>query len=392
MVEVKAVWNGWSCMQNRIRVAWFASAFVGRSASGTAQTARKIVEYVLLNESKRINLILIVKNDYEISLINNDKILSRASLILLPKVKGKFLKSSRQFYKYVLGNNSEDIDILHFSVARLYPFYWKFPAKKFFCTFHAGGEFSVPQEKFILSRLLYNLIAKVQWKKLDRVFADSEFGLLEIEKFYRIPRVKIDTIFLGSDHLWNLNPVEIHLNSSKTNLVIIGRWQHYKNIHSILQAFLNLDKHTAEKFHIYLVGKQNLPGKLEIQKIVSQIPSKQLTLFNYLEDAQLKYLYKSANLVVHPSINEGFGLPAFEAFGEGAPIAVHNGLPADYYLSSQSGVYVVNMEDIDSITTLLKNSVNFQRSNEDERRNFLIKSHMTWEKMCKQYVLAYLEG
>lgn len=379
-------------MQNRIRVAWFASAFVGRSASGTAQTARKIVEYVLLNESKRINLILIVKDDYERSLINKDKILSQSSLILLPKVKGKFLKSSRQFYKYVLGNNPKDIDILHFSVARLYPFYWKFPAKKFFCTFHAGGEFSVPQEKFILSRLLYNLIAKVQWKKLDRVFADSEFGLLEIEKFYRIPRAKIDTIFLGTDHLWNLHPVEIHLNSSKTNLVIIGRWQYYKNVHSILQAFLNLDEHTAEKFHIYLVGKQNLPGKLEIQKIVSQIPSKQLTLFNYLEDAQLKYLYKSAQLVVHPSINEGFGLPAFEAFGEGAPIAVHNGLPADYYLSSQSGVYVVNMEDIDSITTLLKNSVNFQRSSEDERRNFLIKTHMTWDQMCKQYVLTYLEG
>jgi len=379
-------------MQNRIRVAWFASAFVGRSASGTAQTARKIVEYVLLNESKRINLILIVKDDYERSLINKDKILSQSSLILLPKVKGKFLKGSRQFYKYVLGNNPKDIDILHFSVARLYPFYWKFPAKKFFCTFHAGGEFSVPQEKFILSRLLYNLIAKVQWKKLDRVFADSEFGLLEIEKFYGIPRAKIDTIFLGSDHLWNLLPVEIHLNSSKTNLVIIGRWQYYKNVHSILQAFLNLDEHTAEKFHIYLVGKQNLPGKLEIQKIVSQIPSKQLTLFNYLEDAQLKYLYKSAQLVVHPSINEGFGLPAFEAFGEGAPIAVHNGLPADYYLSSQSGVYVVNMEDIDSITTLLKNSVNFQRSSEDERRNFLIKTHMTWDQMCKQYVLTYLEG
>ncbi len=294
-------------------------------------------------------------------------------------------------YKYILANNAADIDILHFSVARLYPFYWKFPAKKFFCTFHAGGEFSVPQEQFILSRFLYNLIAKVQWKKLDRVFADSEFGLLEIEKFYRIPRAKIDIIFLGSDHLWNLTPLEIHLNSSKINLVIIGRWQYYKNIHSILQAFLNLDKHTADKFHIYLVGKQNLPGKLKIQKIISQIPSEQLTLFNYLEDAHLKYLYKSAQLVVHPSINEGFGLPAFEAFGEGAPIAVHRGLPADYYLHSQSGVYVVDMEDIDSITKLLKNYVKYQRSSADKRRNYLIKNHMTWEQMCKHYVHAYLQ-
>jgi hypothetical protein len=86
-------------MQSRIRVAWFASAFVGRTASGTAQTARKIVEYVLLNESIRINLILIVKDEHEMNLINKDRILSQASLILLPRVKGQFLKSSRQFYK-----------------------------------------------------------------------------------------------------------------------------------------------------------------------------------------------------------------------------------------------------------------------------------------------------
>lgn len=378
-------------MKNKVGVAWFASAFVGRSASGTAQTARKIVEYVLLNESKRINLILIVKDDYELNLINKDEILSQASVILLPKVKGKFLKGSRQFYKYVLRNNLKHIDILHFSVARLYPFYWKFPAKKFFCTFHAGGEFSVPQQKFILSRFLYNFVAKVQWKNLDKVFADSEFGLLEIEKFYKIPRTKIDIIFLGSDHLWNLAPVHVYLDSSKINLVVIGRWQYYKNVHAILLAFLNLNKHLPEKFHLYLVGKQNLPYKLEIQKILSQIPSKQVTLFNYLEDAQLKYLYNSAQLVIHPSINEGFGLPAFEAFGEGAPIAVHNGLPADYYLSNQSGVYVINMEDIDAVTLLLKSSINFQRSSEDKRRNFLIKNHMTWDQMCKQYVLAYLE-
>ena len=377
---------------NRIKIAWFASAFVGRTASGTAQTAKKIVEYILMNESKRINLILIVKNDRELSLIKKDLVLSQASIIELPKVKGNFLKSSRQFYKYIYKNKAKDIDILHFSAARLYPFYWKFPAKKFFCTFHAGGEFSVPQDKFVFSRFIYNLIAKTQWKRLDKIFADSEFGLLEISKFYKVPRNRIDVIFLGADHLWDLETLEIDINTSKINLVVVGRWQHYKNIHSVLTAFLNLDKTFAEVFHIYLIGKQNLPGRLKIQKLVDQISPAQLSAIDYLEDSELKFLYQSANLVIHPSINEGFGLPAFEAFGEGAPIAVHVNLPADYYLKDQSQVYVLNMENLEDISALLKKVLNIKGSNLSERRNFLIENHMTWDQMCEQYLIRYLQA
>jgi glycosyltransferase involved in cell wall biosynthesis len=379
-------------MQTRIKVAWFASAFVGRTASGTAQTARKIVEYALLNESKRIDIVLIAKNNYEVELIKKEAVLSQASIILLPKVKGKFFNSSRQFYKYIFKNKDEYVDVLHFSAARLYPFYWKFPAKKIFCTFHAGGEFSVPQDKFVLSRFIYNFIVKTQWKKLDKIFADSEFGLLEIVKFYGIPRSKIDIIFLGADHLWNLEASKIRLNRSKINIAVIGRWQHYKNVHSVLEAFLNLEKPFADMFHIYLIGKQNLPGQLKIQKLVDQISPEQISLFNYLDDAELKYLYQTAQLVIHPSINEGFGLPAFEAFGEGAPIAVHNDLPADYYLKSQFQVHVLNMSDLDLVTALLRSSIDFKRASVNDRRDFLTKNFMTWDQMCKRYLLTYLES
>jgi glycosyltransferase involved in cell wall biosynthesis len=378
-------------MQTRIKVAWFASAFVGRTASGTAQTARKIVEYALLNESKRIDIVLIAKNNYEVELIKKEAVLSQASIILLPKVKGKFFNSSRQFYKYIFKNKDEYVDVLHFSAARLYPFYWKFPAKKIFCTFHAGGEFSVPQDKFVLSRFIYNFIVKTQWKKLDKIFADSEFGLLEIVKFYGIPRSKIDIIFLGADHLWNLEASKIRLNRSKINIAVIGRWQHYKNVHSVLEAFLNLEKPFADMFHIYLIGKQNLPGQLKIQKLVDQISPEQISLFNYLDDAELKYLYQTAQLVIHPSINEGFGLPAFEAFGEGAPIAVHNDLPADDYLNGQFQVHVLNMSDLDLVTALLRSSIDFKRASVNDRRDFLTKNFMTWDQMCKRYLLTYLE-
>ena len=46
-------------------------------------------------------------------------------------------------------------------------------------------------------------------------------------------------------------------------------------------------------------------------------PPNQIELIEYLSDMDLAREYRMASVVFHPSINEGFGLPALEAFGEG---------------------------------------------------------------------------
>ena len=378
--------------RNRLKVAWLASGFVGRNASGTAQTARKIVEYLIINEHRRILVVLILKNEDELKLVLEDKILSKASTVLLPKVSGQFLKSSRQFYKYAFNKNSETFDILHFSVARLYPFYWKFPARKFFCTFHAGGEITVPQNNFVLSRKIYNIIIKFQWKKLDQIFADSEFGIREIEDCYKIPRAKISLVHLGADHLWKIKPKKIQINKSKLNIAIIGRWQKYKNVHSILKAYTDLDNSSKDRLHLFLIGKQIKGGGNLVQPLINQIDPNNLTAIDYLTDSELKFIYQNVQLVIHPSINEGFGLPAFEAFAEGAPIAVHGGLPADYYLGGNSQVEALDMTNQSQIKNLLLNVDKFRNEDHVKRRKFLINSNMTWDLICKQYVNYYIKG
>lgn len=378
--------------RNRLKVAWLASGFVGRNASGTAQTARKIVEYLIIKEHHRILVVLILKNKDELKLVLEDEILSKASTVLLPKVSGQFLKSSRQFYKYAFNKNSETFDILHFSVARLYPFYWKFPARKFFCTFHAGGEITVPQDNFVLSRKIYNIIVKFQWKKLDQIFADSEFGIREIEGCYKIPRARISLVHLGADHLWKIKPKKIQIDKSKLNIAIIGRWQKYKNVHSILKAYTDLDKSSRDRLHLFLIGKQIKGGGNLIQPLINQIDPNNLTAIDYLTDSELKFIYQNVQLVIHPSINEGFGLPAFEAFAEGAPIAVHSGLPADYYLRGNSQVVALDMTNQSQIKNLLLNVDKFRNEGHVKRRKFLINSNMSWDLICKQYVNYYIQG
>jgi glycosyltransferase involved in cell wall biosynthesis len=235
------------------------------------------------------------------------------------------------------------------------------------------------------------LIAKLYWKKLDNIFAVSEFGKSEIELFYGIPKNHISIIYPGSDHLWNITSEALRIDHSKCNIVIIGRWQKYKNVHSVLEALLNLEVSLLKYFHIFIIGRQNSSYKHHIQKLINQFQFNNLSLYDYLSDGELKYLYQNADLIINPSINEGFGIPAFEAFAEGAPIAVHQGLPADVLLSNKPQVYIVDMLNIESLIALLRNHKTFRHVSVNERRSYLIDNSLTWNQMCKNYVSRYLD-
>ncbi len=116
-----------------------------------------------------------------------------------------------------------------------------------------------------------------------------------------------------------------------------------------------------------------------------------LQLVEYVSDQELRYLYENAQLVIHPSINEGFGLPAFEAFSLGAKIIVHQGTPADYYLSEFPGVYVGNLLNVSEIEGLVLKSKLDIEIDLKKRRDFLEAAQMTWDLAAANYVKTYFE-
>jgi glycosyltransferase involved in cell wall biosynthesis len=373
-----------------LKVAWLASAIVGREASGTAQTAKKIIFYCGVKFKNEIEVTLLVKNKLEHKMVLEDPALTDCKVEVLPTVYGKKFIGSRQFYKYCFKNKSKKYDILHFSVPRVYPFFWKFPAKKFVCTFHAAGDITVPVDKFVLSRNIYNHIMKRQWQHLSAIYADSNFAVKEIATNYKIPSTKITKIFLGADTLWNIESKNLIMDDSKVNIVIVGRWQKYKNVHTIVTAIKQCDNPMIKKAQLWLIGKSNSSGRNLVLNALKDIAHKQIKIFDYISDPEIKYLYNHVNLTIHPSINEGFGLPAFEAFGEGSALLIHKGTPASEYLKEFKEVASANLlehkEIINAINSLLVNQVKQDLS---IKREFLSSMGMTWERMVNTYYESY---
>jgi len=372
---------------NKIRVAWFASAFVGRSASGTAQTARKILTHLITDHSDDIEVILLAKNIDEFNLLMNEHIFSNQEVILLPKVFGKKFKSSRQFYIFCLLKRNLKIDILNFSVPRVYPFYWLFPAKKIVCTFHAGGDVTVPRDFFALSREIYNFIIKIQWKKFDSIIAVSKFAANEISLAYKIPLKFITTIYGGADNLWGQIDQEI---SRDPNLVIVmGRWQKYKNLHTVINAFKYHELSNNLNLKIKVIGRSGSKDNALMLNALRDFPSDQIELIEYLSDRELSFEYRKASVVFHPSINEGFGLPAFEAFGEGARVIAHAGTPASEMLAGQSGVIFDDMHDEKRIIESYRLILTHNYGDMLKRRNFIKSIGATWAESANKYADLY---
>lgn len=377
---------------SKMKIGWFASSFAGRSASGTSYLAKKAIIALLTSYGNYFEIILFTKNDAETKRLINDGELSGATVIQLPTVKYRILSGSRQYYKFCQ-TKKKVVDIVHFSTARVYPFFWLFPARKFISTFHAAGDVTVNPGKFILSRHIYNFIVKRQWRKLDAILAVSEFGKKEIVNNYGVYESAIRLVPPGADSLLHEKPKEIKQFSNKKNFIsVLGRWQNYKNVGFAIEHLDKLNQESPTTGEIALVGKSNVIGRETVEKVLSEIRNTELSLFEYLELGELKWLFINSRIVIIPSLNEGFGLPSFEAFAVGAIILVHKGTPASTILGDQPGVYSCDMTNPHSfkskVTEILSEDIEI---NVQQRIELLEKLQLTWDSYARKIANLYFE-
>lgn len=373
------------------KVSFFASSFANREASGTSSLALNLVKKLSLEEFSEIELELLYKNDLERQVVE-DRYQLRANHVVLPNVQGKFLRSSRQFYRFVREQSSHR-DILHLTVPRFYPYIDLFPATGLVCTFHAAGDITAPKDFFSFSREAYNLIAKWQWNRLNKIVAVSDQAREEISYSYRIPESRIDVILPGADSLWDLeesrSPLE-GLFAGEPYILILGRFQSFKNVHTVLEVIRDNHARCFSHLGIVVLARGSGPLADHCLKIIAELGEKAVHI-NFASPTEYAWLMQNASLVIHPSINEGFGIPAFEAFGEGSSILVHKSSPAAAMLGAFNGVMCVDMLDTRSVLDSIM--FNLDKTNYDitQRRHFLDGIGATWQKMASRYQQLYLE-
>ena len=238
-----------------------------------------------------------------------------------------------------------------------------------------------------MSRKIYNYIIKKQWRKFAAIVAVSEFGANEISTAYDIPLKFISTVHNGADNLWG--KVDENIDKDLNSVLVIGRWQTYKNLHTVINSFKKYEIASDKNLKLKVIGKSGLKDNKLILDALKGFPNNQIELIEYLSDLDLAREYRKASVVFHPSINEGFGLPAFEAFGEGARVIAHSGTPANQILISQEGTFFDNLLNERTVIDSYRKILTQNFGDVIQRRQFIKSIGATWESSTKKYVELY---
>jgi glycosyltransferase involved in cell wall biosynthesis len=105
-------------------------------------------------------------------------------------------------------------------------------------------------------------------------------------------------------------------------ILFVGTLEPRKNIGILLDAYARLLNVGVAPPRLVLAGRAT-PAASEWLKRITMAPlAGHVTHAGYIANEERETLYRSARLLVMPSLDEGFGLPALEAMSAGIPVIV----------------------------------------------------------------------
>jgi glycosyltransferase involved in cell wall biosynthesis len=267
-------------------------------------------------------------NDYKYTVFTNNK----SDLILnksLELVSSQWPTSRRlvrilwEQLIWPLAAARHQVDLLH-SMAFVTPI---FSGRDTIVTVYDLSFMHFPDRFPRLQRAYLTGQTKRSCRQARRVMTISESGRQDVHRLFDIPLDRIDVVYPGIDAAFSPRPAaEVELFRRRNALLRpyilhVGTLQPRKNIPTLIDAFDCLKRSDLD---LVLVGGK---GWLydEIFARVDALGLKERVRFaGYVTDADLPLWYNSAEMVVLPSIYEGFGLPAAQAMACGTPVIASN--------------------------------------------------------------------
>jgi len=192
-------------------------------------------------------------------------------------------------------------------------------------------------------RVFPNTKGMVFWKlkqhlaltQAHTVLTVSENSKAEILKYYGLPSQRVRVIPEASSAIFEAGATEKEVKATLTRyqletgsllLLYVGGLSPHKNLRVLLQAYRKLRQESR-----FGEVKLLLVGDYENDSFYSEYPAlreyveqhdlqNEVIFAGYVEDRELVHLYHAASVLVFPSLEEGFGLPAIEAMACGTPV------------------------------------------------------------------------
>jgi len=141
----------------------------------------------------------------------------------------------------------------------------------------------------------------------------------DVEARVRVTPHGVDPLFSGAATGAATGAAGLAEGVSAPYVVAVGRLRHKKNLQRLLEAFASRVG-AGGREQLVLVGPDGDAAETLRTRAAEPDLAGRVHFTGFVEDAVLARLLAGARALVHPSLLEGFGLPALEAMAVGVPV------------------------------------------------------------------------
>lgn len=159
--------------------------------------------------------------------------------------------------------------------------------------------------------------------RADAIITGSNFIAREIADLLGGDRSRIHAIHLGISDRFSPAPADAvtrdlqSLSVTQPYLLAVGTIEPRKNIPFLVETFERMDKFRGQ---LVVAGMPGWKCGPIFERMRNSRRAADIRYLSYVTDSQLQSLYTGADLLVFPSLYEGFGFPPLEAMACGTPV------------------------------------------------------------------------
>ena len=252
-------------------------------------------------------------------------------------------------------------------------------------------------------KLFWKLKQNLAIWQADLILTVSEYSKRQIIEYLNIPESRVRVVSEAARPTFAVLPrseemtqllSRYKLDLGERFLLYVGGISPHKNLKALVDAY-----HQLTMDSIFSGVKLVLVGDYESDSFYSDYPSlkshieqlrldKKIIFTGFIEDSDLVYLYNAASLLVLPSIEEGFGLPAIEAMACGTPVisSERGSLPE---IIGKAGRFFDPYRP-ETILSTLRDVLENDALRNDMRQCGLIRAReFTWEEVARKIVSIF---
>jgi glycosyltransferase involved in cell wall biosynthesis len=166
----------------------------------------------------------------------------------------------------------------------------------------------------------YPALAAAHAQRADAVITSTQYGRTQIITRLGVEASRIHICPPGAP-TWTALGREPNVPEDGC-ILFFGTLEPRKNVGVLLDAYARVLAHRSTVPPLVLAGRATGAASEALARLRSAPLAGHVKHLGYVPDAAREDLYRSARVLVMPSLDEGFGLPALEAMSAGVPVIV----------------------------------------------------------------------